>query len=1479
MSFKKRNVKKIGLIAGLIVVLIFICISTYIRNNLLNKKSSSDLINISKLSKEFMSDYFNEIEELNKSGDTDNILIAISSKEIMNSYGAKKVIAAPNNQYILKYANENAKNKALTELKKENGVISVEESVKYSFSEIPGTSQEDYNSWGIQKMGFDKAINSLDAEKLEDVTVAILDSGCNMDLFNKYYNGKIVETYNVIDNNNSVYDKSGHGTHIAGTIAEGTSSNVKIIPVQNAVTSTISDFNIITGINWIVYNNKADIINMSFGGDYYSYAMYQAIESAKEEKIICVAAAGNYNVASLFYPAAFENTISIASVDNKLDKSSFSNYGSTITFTAPGTDIKSIMSDDTLISENNAVVFGSDGDSEHETIGGTSMATPHAVNAVALLKSFNKDLTLNNVIELLKEHSIDLGEDGWDNIFGYGFIDFSNAEFCDGTNCDDYNVFKNSNSSSNIVKIDAGADIYESLYNYGNNTNIMNIKLKIYYNEFDYIEKDLGELKNVIIENYNPDLEGEQNITIKYKGYEVNKKVMNYLTTGWNFGEFYDDGIIYSFNYSEEYPKYIEIPEFLNGKKVTILDSRLFANKEKIKKVFLPQSIKKIGDGAFFKCKNLNYVNIPDGVETIVRNTFYGTSSLSSINLPSSIKKIEEGAFDSGGLYSVEVPGSIQKIEKNSFSNMSSLNSVIINDGVEEISSFAFENTKMTKIRIPKTVKKIDDNPFKGCGRLNEIIIDNENEFYESKIDSVTIVEKENKALITANNNSIIPEDVKILNSYSINGIDAGNGYKIPNGIKEIKNYAFNINYGFIVLPKSITAIESKLAFYSGEGLNYSTLWVYKNSYVSNFAIDNDLNYNFIEPENIEVQLQNNSYQAFDKVSKDDLLIKVYNGGSSTVENTIDDYEIVYNNGKDLRYGDSYFTVEFDSIIGSYVLPPEELTGGPNNINFIKGEHVEKEVSVNVVKATPSYVIPTNIKADFGKKLSEIKLPDGFEWMNGNKVVDIEGKYKAKFIPDDLDNYNEIENIEIDVSVINCKTIITPSISIDDKVYDGTTSINNNSISISNLNSSDYTIVSAELLSASAGDTTAKVKIKLTNEKFKESVLNGLVQEKEYTVNVKIKPEKLKKPSLISKTYIYNGENQEVNVNDYNSSKMTIKGNIRKNAGSQDITISLKNSNYVWEDNSTNDVILTFMIEKADSNIVYTAKDKSVMYDGELYGINLNIKSPDNAKVKYMDINGEYTLDEMPKYSELGNYVIKYKIYINDNYKSVIGEKTLSIVDEIINNSRDYEGIYDGNDHSINFDLNVDECDIKYSVNVTNYDLDKLPKFKNVGEYTVNYKISCSNSEDLFGSNKVKIYGIKDMSSSMLIKNNLLLIRDNNFSKVKAGIETYPSSSEIKHYDKNKVLNNLDLIKTGESIEIVFGVSHKLVYFISVLGDPSCDGKISSFDYVIIKKHIMNTDKINNTMISMAADANRDGKITSFDYIKIKKYIMNGDQL
>ena len=119
---------------------------------------------------------------------------------------------------------------------------------------------------------------------------------------------------------------------------------------------------------------------MSFGGHTYEDAEYLAVEAAREKGIISVAAAGNESTSQRSYPAGFDNTISISAVDSDYKFASFSNFGATVDFAAPGVDVLSI----------NGVMSG------------TSMATLHAIAAIAAAKSFKSNLTKEEVIEFLK---------------------------------------------------------------------------------------------------------------------------------------------------------------------------------------------------------------------------------------------------------------------------------------------------------------------------------------------------------------------------------------------------------------------------------------------------------------------------------------------------------------------------------------------------------------------------------------------------------------------------------------------------------------------------------------------------------------------------------------------------------------------------------------------------------------------------------------------------------------------------------------------------------------------------------------------------------------------------------------------------------------------------------------------------------------------------------------------------------------------
>lgn len=293
--------------------------------------------------------------------------------------------------------------------------------------------------WGVDRIDAEVAWGgSEDALSVTEnagtgVDVAVIDTGIDYthpDLDDRYAKG-----YDFYNGDSDPLDDHGHGTHVSGIIAAedntegviGTAPKVNILAAKvlgedgSGYTSDVA-----AGIDWAV-NNGAEVISMSLGGDGTS-TLKESCDNAYAEGVLLVAAAGNDGIAPVSYPARYDSVVAVSATNDNDNLASFSNYGTDIELAAPGVDIYSTMPtyDAYLTSGGPPWTRYS---KDYDYLSGTSMACPHVSGTAALVfasgvTDSNSDGNVNDEIRgILQDTAEDLGEDGWDQYYGYGLVD------------------------------------------------------------------------------------------------------------------------------------------------------------------------------------------------------------------------------------------------------------------------------------------------------------------------------------------------------------------------------------------------------------------------------------------------------------------------------------------------------------------------------------------------------------------------------------------------------------------------------------------------------------------------------------------------------------------------------------------------------------------------------------------------------------------------------------------------------------------------------------------------------------------------------------------------------------------------------------------------------------------------------------------------------------------------------------------------
>ena len=255
------------------------------------------------------------------------------------------------------------------------------------------------------------------------VKVAVVDDGIQSD--HPMFKGRITDAYNVFTQDNRLSLGEGHGTHTAG-LAVGSSDNYnsgasgvapkcKLMPIQVIDNRQCPLSALVAGVMYAIHH-EADVVNISIGPSFQGLnvlpveqqsqiastqfrnvaALWARVcKFAAERKTILVFAAGNDDILTSIPPEnRNESCIVVTAVDKRMYPTVFTNYGPCSDISAPGKNIYSSWPTNT-----------------YQSCDGTSMAAPIVTGTIALMKSINKDLTVEQARNALFSTGADVY--GW----------------------------------------------------------------------------------------------------------------------------------------------------------------------------------------------------------------------------------------------------------------------------------------------------------------------------------------------------------------------------------------------------------------------------------------------------------------------------------------------------------------------------------------------------------------------------------------------------------------------------------------------------------------------------------------------------------------------------------------------------------------------------------------------------------------------------------------------------------------------------------------------------------------------------------------------------------------------------------------------------------------------------------------------------------------------------------------------------------
>lgn len=636
--------------------------------------------------------------------------LIVKSKSKIDTLNATSVISGYNDLWVLQFENEHKAAEAFDYYSTRAGIdfVETDKAVTLSVSSpspltTNAADKTEYLSWGPSHIGFD-LFNSQILESgtaLKETTVAVIDTG--VDANHPFLKGRVIPT-NIntsssgIRNNSS--DDHGHGTQVAGVIADCTLDGIYIKPykvLDNKGKGTV--ITVAAGINCAV-KDGVDVINISIGFEEDSEVLKTAIESAEQNDITVVAAAGNDGSNSVFYPATYSSVIKVSAVNELNVLANFSTYGNGVDFAAPGVDIKtSTLNNEYIVTK------------------GTSLAAPFATAYAAAILSVFPDASSEDVFDVMVSNAVIISDFNDEEKYGNGVIYLPqyNKDLFPSSKTDTPYFSLPDAFYDKEIDVKIMCDTPDSVIYYTTDRTVpskSNPNAKIY----DGSPLHFSQTVVLMAVAYSDGLYRSAISTFN----SIIAPVVDESQLGLDM---IGNIVVYNGTATS-----ITIPETVYGRTVVGIASNVFKNSN-LSEIVLPKTITKIGENAFSNCQNLKTV-AGTGVSVIGQRAFYNCTYLRNLYF-GELTSIGPYAFygvcsKQYSLYERTFTLNLDKltnIPEGAFSN-SAVSSISLGN-VTSIGYKAFsECNALTNIEINK-LENMPDGAFKGCVSLSTVEIHN----------------------------------------------------------------------------------------------------------------------------------------------------------------------------------------------------------------------------------------------------------------------------------------------------------------------------------------------------------------------------------------------------------------------------------------------------------------------------------------------------------------------------------------------------------------------------------------------------------------------------------------------------------------------------------------------------------------------------------------------------------------------------------